>query len=251
MEKVSVIGLEVCVADYESALKECLLLSKRGRAAVSAANTHIASASRANDAFGVTMGAFDLVLPDGMPLIWIMNHKLKRMGKPPLTDRVYGPYFMKYAIQYAPAGTTHYLFGGTEECLEELQRELRTLREDVRVVGICSPPYRKWSEEDQDEFARQVNTVSPDFIWVALGGEKQEQWIINNLHRYNRGVFFAIGDAFELLAGRRPFAPEWCQRFGMTWLYRLAQEPRRMFKRYCKYNLLFLRYLVTDWFRAL
>jgi N-acetylglucosaminyldiphosphoundecaprenol N-acetyl-beta-D-mannosaminyltransferase len=121
----------------------------------------------------------------------------------------------------------------------------------VQIVGTCSPPYREGSDEDQGDFARQINEVSPDFIWVALGGEKQENWIIENLHRYNRGVFFAIGDAFELLAGRRPFAPQWCQRFGMTWLYRLYQEPCRMFKRYCRYNFLFVRYLMTDWFGGL
>jgi N-acetylglucosaminyldiphosphoundecaprenol N-acetyl-beta-D-mannosaminyltransferase len=120
------------------------------------------------------------------------------------------------------------------------------MRPDIRIVESYSPPYREWNEEDQEEFARRINEKSPDFVWVALGGEKQEAWIIDNLHRYRRGVFFAVGDAFELLAGRRPFAPEWCQRYGVTWLYRLLQEPSRMWRRYLKYNSLFLGYLLRD-----
>ena len=68
-----------------------------------------------------------------------------------------------------------------------------------------------------------------DFIWVALGGDRQERWIEKNLPRHKKGVFLAVGDAFELLAGRRAFAPKWMQKAGLTWLYRLWQEPRRLF----------------------
>ena len=168
------------------------------------------------------------------------------MKKEPLSDRVYGPYFMRHALLNAPSDTAHFLFGSSQECLDELQEAMRKLRPDVKIAGAYSPPYRKWTEADQRHFAQVINEANPDFIWVALGGEKQERWIIENLGRFNRGVFFAIGDAFELLAGRRSFAPEWCQHYGVTWLYRLAQEPRRMWKRYLKYNSLFVGYVVID-----
>ncbi len=244
---VDVIGLPVAVATYESALDRCLELTRRpGPAAVSAANTHIATAARLLTVFGRVMAAFDLILPDGMPLVWVMNAKLRHRKQGKLEDRVYGPYFMRHAILHAPANTTHYFFGGSQECLDELCVAVRTMRPDIQIVGMCSPPYREWTEEDQQAFAQQINEAAPDFVWVALGGEKQEVWIINNLHRFRRGVFFAVGDAFELLAGRRPFAPDWCQRYGVTWLYRLVQEPRRMWKRYFKYNSLFLAYLLKD-----
>ena len=249
MKKVSIIGLPVNEVDYSTALDESLRLSREARAcAVSAANTHIAAVTRYDAAFGRIMRSFDMILPDGMPLIWAMNRKLRRMKKTPLRDRVYGPYFMKYAVEHAPAGTSHFLFGGSQECLDELQVSMRKLRPDVNIVEAYSPPYREWTEEDQVQFAQTINAANPDFVWVALGGEKQERWIIENLHRFNRGVFFAIGDAFELLAGRRPFAPEWCQRHGVTWLYRLVQEPRRMWKRYLKYNSLFVWYLFRELF---
>ena len=246
-DKVSVIGLPVDVVTYETALDQCLELARQDApSSVSAANAHIAAAARRSPVFGRVMRAFDLVLPDGMPLIWVLNATLRRKKKPALADRVYGPYFMRYAMLNAPKGTTHYFFGGSQECLDELSAAVSAIRPDIQIVGECSPPYRAWTEEDQVEFSQQINEASPDFVWVALGGEKQESWIIENLQRYRRGVFFAVGDAFELLAGRRPFAPEWCQRYGVTWLYRLVQEPRRMWKRYLKYNSLFLGYLLTD-----
>jgi N-acetylglucosaminyldiphosphoundecaprenol N-acetyl-beta-D-mannosaminyltransferase len=248
--KISVIGLPVDVVTYESALHRCLELARGDRpAAVSAANTHIAAAARYSSAFGRVMATFDLILPDGMPLIWVINAQLKRRKESPLEDRVYGPYCMRHAILKAPPNTTHYFFGGSQDCLDELCVAARTMRPDIQIVGMCSPPYREWIEEDQQEFARQINEVSPDFVWVALGGEKQEAWIAENLHRFNRGVFFAIGDAFELLAGRRDFAPDWIQRNGITWLYRLVQEPGRMWKRYLKYNSIFIWYLLKDCIR--
>jgi len=74
-----------------------------------------------------------------------------------------------------------------------------------------------------------------------------ERWIIQNQPRYNRGVFLAVGDAFTLLSGRRPFAPKWMQRSGLTWLYRMISEPRRLGPRYLRYNSLFVCYFVRDW----
>ena len=248
---ISVIGLPVHAVTYESALAQCLQLADtQTPRAVSAANTHIAAAARKDVAFGNIMRSFDLILPDGTPLVWVMNAKLQRQKRPPLENRIYGPYFMKYAIEHAPAGTTHFLFGGSQSCLDELQIELKNLNPTVQIVGALSPPYREWNEEDLQLFSQHINRANADFIWVALGGEKQEKWIVNNQHRFNRGVFFAIGGAFELLAGRRRFAPGWAQQNGFTWLYRLIQEPRRMWRRYLRYNSLFLYYLLSDFFTS-
>lgn len=91
-----------------------------------------------------------------------------------------------------------------------------------------------------------IQEANADFVWVALGGGRQERWIANNLWRHKRGVFVAVGDAFELLSGKRPFAPDWMQKVGLTWLYRLCQEPRRLWSRYLRYNSMYLYYQVRD-----
>lgn len=242
VRRVEVLGVRLACLTYPSGLEEVRRLAWTGRpAAVCAANTHIVSLARHDPSFARVIGAFDLLLPDGMPLIWALN----RRGAG-LHDRVYGPYFMRYVLLNSPRPWRHFFFGGKPETQERLIAAMRNLQPDLEVAGRLSPPFREWTEADEAGFARQIRESGADFIWVALGGERQERWIARNLHRHGRGVFLAVGDAFELLAGNRPFAPFWMQRHGLTWLYRLFQEPRRLWPRYLRYNSLFVRYFLRD-----
>ena len=240
--KISILGTPVAVVDYESAIEESRRLAGEARpAAVAASNTHIVSLARHRPDFGEVMRRFDLVLPDGMPLRWSLNAQGAK-----LTDRVYGPYFMEKMIRATPRPWRHFFFGGTEETLRDLVAHLREIQPDIEIAGTLSPPFRAWNEMDEAEFARTIAESKADFVWVALGGERQERWIVDNLGRHTRGVFFAVGDAFVLLAGQRAFAPAWMQRTGITWAYRLWQEPRRLWRRYTQFNSLFLFYTVRD-----
>lgn len=237
-----ILGTAVHCVNYDTALQTVLDLSKAGRPSmVSACNTHLIALSRMDPSFSRVLNDFDLVVPDGYPLVWRLN---AAGGK--LDDRVYGPYLMRHVLLHTPRPYKHFFFGGTEDCLRRLSAAVKVSQPDIDIVGTLSPPFRKWTEQDEQDFARQIEESDADFIWVALGGERQERWIRNNMHRYRKGVFFAVGDAFELLAGGRTFAPEWMQRNGLTWLYRLAQEPRRLWARYFKYNSYFLYYLLRD-----
>jgi N-acetylglucosaminyldiphosphoundecaprenol N-acetyl-beta-D-mannosaminyltransferase len=240
--KIPVLGIPVSAVDYDSGIAESRRLAAEPRpAAVAASNTHIISLARLNASFGDTMRKFDLVLPDGMPLRWSLNAQGAA-----LKDRVYGPYFMEKMIRATPRPWRHFFFGGTEETLTALTAHLREIQPHLDIAGTLSPPFRDWTEDDEQSFARTIDGARPDFIWVALGGERQERWIIDNLRRHNRGVFFAVGDAFALLAGQRAFAPAWMQRLGITWAYRLWQEPRRLWRRYTQFNSLFIYYTVRD-----
>lgn len=245
LKTIRLLGIDVACATYRSALETSCELAKGGRpAAVSASNTHIISAARRDPTFAEVLRRFDVVLPDGMPLIWSLN-----LGGAALEDRVYGPYFMNYALVRTPKPWRHFFFGGIPETLEAMVVRARQIQPDIDVAGVYSPPFRKWTEEDEIENARQIAESGADFIWVALGGERQERWIIGQQHRFTHGVFFAVGDAFELLAGHRPFAPRWMQKRSLTWVYRLWQEPTRLWRRYLFYNTLFLYYLLTDGIR--
>ena len=237
-----VLGTPVHCVTYESGLGEVKRLAALDEpSAVAASNTHIISLARADRSFGAVMRRFAVVLPDGYPLVWAMN----RRGAG-LKDRVYGPYFMRHILRHTPRPFRHFFFGGSEDCLRRLCATARELQPEIEIAGTLSPPFREWTEEDEEGFAEKIRDSKADFIWVALGGDRQERWIVKNLARYRRGVFFAVGDAFELLAGSRPFAPAWMQKAGLTWLFRLSQDPKRLFPRYFKYNSLFLCFLLRD-----
>jgi len=242
MRSISILGTPVHCATYASAVDEVKRLAGLSSpAAVSASNTHIIALARHDPSFGDVMRQFQLVLPDGYPLVWQLN----RQGAG-LQDRVYGPYLMREVLLHTPRPFRHVFFGGSEDCLRRLSEEVQKIQPDIDIVDTISPPYRDWTEAEEEGFAKRISESGADFIWVALGGERQERWMIKNQHRYQRGVFFAVGDAFELLAGSRPFAPEWMQHHGLTWMYRLVQEPRRLWPRYFKFNSLFLYYLGRD-----
>lgn len=239
---IKILGTPVACVTYQSALEIVQKLARESRpAAVCPANTHILSEARHDPDFARVMKKFDLVIPDGMPVVWALN--LRGAG---LSDRVYGPYFMKYVLQNTPRPARHFFFGDTDECLQDLRRAAIALQPDIEIVGVISPPFRAWNESDEAQFAQTINSAAPDFVWVALAGGRMERWIIDNQSRYNRGVFLAVGDAFTLLSGRRPFAPKWMQKLGLTWLFRLLAEPRRLGPRYLRYNSLFVYYLLRD-----
>jgi N-acetylglucosaminyldiphosphoundecaprenol N-acetyl-beta-D-mannosaminyltransferase len=245
VKSIKVLGLPVACVTYASAFEEIKKLAvERRPTAVCPANTHILAEARRDSDFAAVMRRFDLVLPDGMPVVWAVNW----LGGS-LSDRVYGPYFMRYALEHSPPPWRHFFFGDSAECISELQKVARRLQPEIDIVGGISPPFRPFTEEDESSFAEQINRASPDFIWVALPGVRMERWIIANQGRYPRGVFLAVGDAFSLLTGRRYFAPRWMQRLGLTWLFRLLAEPARLGPRYLKYNFLYLRYLLESFVR--
>jgi N-acetylglucosaminyldiphosphoundecaprenol N-acetyl-beta-D-mannosaminyltransferase len=239
---IRILGVPVAVATYDSALDRVKVLASQPRpTAVCPANTHILAEARHNPQFARILGKFDLVLPDGMPIVWALN----RSGAN-LTDRVYGPYFMRHALRNTPRPWRHFFFGDCDSCLADLRRVSKELQPDIEIVGSMSPPFGNFTEQDEESFAAAINRAEPDFIWVALPGVRMEQWIVANQKRYKRGVFLAVGDAFTLLTGRRPFAPPWMQRAGLTWMYRLSHEPSRLGPRYVRYNLLYLYYTLLD-----
>jgi N-acetylglucosaminyldiphosphoundecaprenol N-acetyl-beta-D-mannosaminyltransferase len=239
---IEILGTPVACVNYQSAFEIVESLARESRpTAVCPANTHILAEARHAPDFARVMSKFDLVLPDGMPVVWAMN--LRGAG---LSDRVYGPYFMKYVLERTPRPLRHFFFGDTNEVLEALKQTAIKLQPNIDIVGAISPPFRAWTETDEAQFAQTINSAAPDFVWVALAGGRMEEWIAANQARYQRGVFLAVGDAFTLISGRRPFAPKWMQRLGLTWLFRMVKEPRRLGPRYLQFNSLFVFYLLRD-----
>ncbi len=241
-ERGQVLGVNLDLVDYASAWDHIISLSHKPSASmVAAANTHLVGEAWANEEFGSTLGRFDMVVPDGMPLIWAL-----RAEGHELTDRVYGPYLMAHGLKHSPKGSKHCFFGGSEDCLAKLKEQALVSNPDIKIADSISPSFGHWDEELEASLIARINDANADFVWVALGGVKQENWIARNQHRFNRGVFLAVGDAFALIAGLRPYAPALMQKAGLTWLHRLVKEPKRLAGRYLQYNTRFASAYLMD-----
>lgn len=249
MRRFHVLGAPLLATDYVGLAAQCRGWA-RGRTtrALEFVNTHIVTLRRHDPQFCEVLAAYDDLLPDGMPLVWCLN----RAGAG-LRDRVYGPAFMRYFLETSPAGFTHYLLGGSPECGARLREKFTGRNPELKWVGgfhgRCADDGRL-AGSAEDEVPDEINRLSPDFVWVGFGTPKQQAWVRRNKSRIRRGVILTVGFAFDANAGLKPDAPRWMQRVGLTWLYRLGTEPRRLGPRYCKWNSLFLMYLLRDGLRG-
>lgn len=240
-----VAGTRIDVVDYREAVERIDGWAEEGGVRlVAAANTHLVAAAAMEPGFARVMEGFDLVAPDGMPLVWALW-----LDGWEIRERVYGPYLMARCLEGLGEERRHGFVGGTEECLADLVAAVRAKRPGIRIAGVMSPPFRAWDEAWHEEVVEAIARMKADVVWLALGGVRQETWLAENRHRLPAGVYLAVGDAFALLAGRRAYAPGWMQRAGLTWFYRLLQEPRRLAGRYLRYNGRFLAEFLRDRWR--
>jgi N-acetylglucosaminyldiphosphoundecaprenol N-acetyl-beta-D-mannosaminyltransferase len=245
---VPVIGLPIAATTYVGAV-EWILTRATGadRAhAVEAANTHVAALARHEPAFGETMRRFDLIVPDGMPLVWAVNTRMPAGEK--LTDRVYGPTLMLETLKATEGKPQfrHFLLGGRQSTLDKLRDVFASRFPGSVISGMHSPPFGEWPPDEFDRVCDMIRCSGANLIWVGLGCPKQEHWIARHKDKLPPGVYFGIGAAFAFHAGEVRQSPPLFQKLGLEWAYRLAMEPRRLFKRYFTYNTLFLYHLLRD-----
>lgn len=155
-------------------------------------------------------------------------------------ERTTGPDYLKEVLSIsAQEGYRHYFYGSTEETLNRLQLVLKEEYPEVEVAGMYSPPFRALTDEEDREIVKLINMSNADFVWVGLGAPKQEYWMAEHQGKIN-GFMVGVGAAFDYLAGNIERAPMWMQKCNLEWLYRLMQEPKRLFKRYFYTNTKFI-----------
>ncbi|OGO48659.1 MAG: hypothetical protein A2Z30_07585 [Chloroflexi bacterium RBG_16_64_43] len=174
-----------------------------------------------------------MTTPDGMSLVWLLRLRGRRG-----TRRVYGPDLMNAICEASlSAGWRHFLYGGGPGVPEALAARLGRRYSGLAIAGTCSPPFRPLNAAEEEAIAARINQVHPHVVWVGLSTPKQERWMAAHLGRINAPVFIGVGAAFDFLSGTKPQAPRWIQRSGLEWLFRLATEPRRLWRRYAQYPL--------------
>ena len=170
----------------------------------------------------------DLVVPDGMPLVWFG----RALGDPTI-DRVYGPDLTAAVCERAQdAGWSMHFVGGTAEAGARCLATLAARYPALRVTGHTSPPFRALARDEDEALVDELRSAKPDILWVCLGTPKQEQWMADHRDRLPGVIQVGTGAALDFLAGTVSQAPRWIQRSGLEWLYRLIQEPRRLWRRY-------------------
>ena len=231
-----ILGMRVDPTSYEEATEKVLAWAAAGESRyVCVANVHMVMEAHDDPSFRALVNAADLVTPDGMPLVWM----LRKLGYPH-QERVCGPELTsRVCAEAARRGVPVGFYGGHPEALEALVRNLGARFPGLRVVYAYSPPFRPLTPEEDEKVTEEINASGARILFVGLGCPKQEWWMAEHKGRV-RAVMIGVGAAFDFHAGRVRQAPVWMQRAGLEWLFRLVQEPRRLWRRYLKHNPRFL-----------
>jgi N-acetylglucosaminyldiphosphoundecaprenol N-acetyl-beta-D-mannosaminyltransferase len=229
-----VLGIPLALTDYTAVVDWIDAMVAGGRrGTLSAAAVHLVMRAREDPEIRRAVLDLTLVVPDGQPLVWALH----ALGHREAT-RVYGPDLMaRHCARSARTGTPVYLYGGrSEAALVALAVNLRTRFPGLEIAGAHSPPFRALSAAEDDLAARRIDRSGAQVVWVGIGQPRQEQWMSRMRPRLAAPMLIAVGAAFDFHAGLVPQAPAWMGRNGLEWAYRLAREPRRLWRRYARYN---------------
>ena len=242
-----IVGIPIAMTDYDRAMDVMDGMIERGeRGYVCCVAVHAVMVAQSDAEMRAALLGSTLTVPDGMPLVWAAN----LMGEN-LPNRVYGPELMRrYNERCRDRGHRVWLYGGRDQgSLAQLATNLHRTNPGIKVVGGYSPPFRPLTAAEEDEIARQIDAARPDVLWVGIGVPKQEKWMARMRESLEAPVLVGVGAAFDFHAGLIPQAPVRMQRLGLEWAFRLAQEPRRLWRRYLRYNPRFVAGFGRQWAR--
>jgi len=233
LARVDVLGVGVSAVDMPQAVAEIAgWVTRRERHYVCVTGVHGVMESQRDPELLRIHNASGLTTPDGMPMVWAGHRAGARH-----MSRVYGPDLMlELCALAAERGWRSYFYGGAEGVPEQLADRLVARFPGLQVAGCWSPPFRPLTPAEDEAVVRRINQADPDLVWVGLSTPKQERWMAAHVGRLTAPVLLGVGAAFDMHAGRLAQAPRWMQRSGCEWLYRLAREPRRLWRRYLTNN---------------
>ena len=242
-----VLGVPLAVSDYEHVLDwmdEMVSTQSRGYLTATAVNL-LMSAHEDPDTMEAVLGA-TLAVPDGQPLVWA----LRALGHKRAT-RIYGPDLMAlHCARAAQSGMPVYLYGGrTPQALELLTERLCERFPGLQIAGGYSPPFRPLDDSEERRAVDAIDSSGAQVVWVGIGQPKQERWMLRMRPRLRAPLLVGVGAAFDFHAGLIAQAPAWMQRSGLEWTYRLSREPRRLWRRYARYNPRFVAGFARQYLR--
>ena len=242
----SILGTKINITDMEKTVSyiEQHLDELKGHY-ICVSNVHTTVTAYRDEEYRNVQNNAAMNIPDGKPLSIVQRHSgFKNAGRVP------GPDLMPEIFRLSEKkGYRHYFYGSRQETLDALKVKLAEEYPKMNVVGMYSPPFRPMTEEEDEEAIRNINECNPDFIWIGLGAPKQEKWMAAHDGRVC-GVMLGVGAGFDFHAGTIKRAPLWMQEFCMEWLFRIGQDPKRLFPRYLDTNFSFVFYLFREWLKG-
>jgi N-acetylglucosaminyldiphosphoundecaprenol N-acetyl-beta-D-mannosaminyltransferase len=230
-----VLGIPLAVSDYAEVIAWMdAMIAADVRGYLTAAAVNLVMCAREQPETLAAVLDATLAVPDGQPLVWALH----ALGHTRAT-RIYGPDLMAaYCARAAQNGTPIYLYGGRHDDAARnlLVGRLRARFPGLQIVGASSPPFRPLSAAEDEREVEQINASGAAVVWVGTGQPRQEQWMRTMRSRLKPPLLVGVGAAFDFHAGLVPQAPPWMQRHGLEWSYRLSREPRRLWRRYARYN---------------
>ncbi len=221
---------------YSSFIDEIINLANQKKSAVvCVANVHMFVEARRDQTFLQIINNSEIITPDGKPLTWALRslYGLKQ-------ERVAGMDLLPDLLQImSERNISAYFYGGQPEVLDKAKIYLKNSYPDLNIAGIFSPPFRPLTPLEEKKIIEEINKTLPSVVFVILGCPKQEKWMATMKDKINT-VMIGIGGALPVMLGVHKRAPKWMQNYGLEWLFRLLQEPKRLFKRYSQTNSLFL-----------
>lgn len=235
--KHSILGINVCAVDYDFAVATIVSAAESKQpCSVSALAVHGVMTGWVDPVHARRLNGLDLVVPDGQPV----RLALQFIHKKKLPDRVYGPNLtLKVAEAFAERGLSVYLYGSRQEVLDDLVRNLKQRFPTLIIAGQEPSKFRRLSEQERMEVVNRIKASGADAVFLGLGCPRQEIWAYEYRKLLNMPIL-AVGAAFDFFAGNLPQAPKVLQDYSLEWLFRLLQEPKRLWRRYIILNPLYL-----------
>jgi N-acetylglucosaminyldiphosphoundecaprenol N-acetyl-beta-D-mannosaminyltransferase len=247
MEKTSVLGMQISRGPYIQFTSSIIEAVKEKKSAyVCVANVHMLIEAYRHRNFAAIVNGADFITPDGKPLTWAL-----RLLKGVRQERVAGMDLLPDLLKISEEERIPvYFYGGEQEALDRTETFLKKNYPFLPIAGLYSPPFRQLSGAEEEGIIQNINHSGARMVFVILGCPKQEKWMASMLGRV-QALMIGVGGALPVMIGIQKRAPGWMQKIGLEWMYRLLQEPRRLFSRYAMTNSLFLYLLSKAYLRRL
>lgn len=240
----SILGIEIGQSSLEMATNEALnaIDQKRRPIVFACANSHSLAVAQKDQEFFNALSNADQVVADGVGVTVIA-----RIARIDVGARIVGEaYFLSLMKAMEKRGSGRvYFFGSTDKVLKLISKRFHNDFPSLELCGLYSPPFREWSENENQEMITKINLAKPDVLWIGMTAPKQEKWVHKNRHLLNTPVIGSIGAAFDFFAGTVPSPPNWVRSMGVETIYRLFMEPKRLWKRVFISDMKFL--ILATW----